>query len=61
MNMILYNHSQAKRLNWARERMVAMKDMTGKELYLVLKMIIQILKDNNVSDEVIKKIEDLLD
>lgn len=41
--------------------MVAMKDMTGKELYLVLKMIIQILKDNNVSDEVIKKIEDLLD
>ena len=38
-----------------------MKDMTGKELYLVLKMIIQILKDNNVSDEVIKKIEDLLD
>lgn len=37
-----------------------MEGMTNEQFRVVLKMIIQILKDDNVSEETIKKIEDLL-
>ena len=37
-----------------------MEGMTNEQFKVVLKMIIQILKDDNVSEETIKKIEDLL-
>lgn len=37
-----------------------MEDMTGKELEIVIKLIVQILRDNNVAEETIKKIEALL-
>lgn len=38
-----------------------MEGMTNEQFRVVLKMIIQILRDDNVSEETIKKIEDLLD
>lgn len=34
--------------------------MTNEQFKIVLKMIIQILKDDEVKEETIKKIEDLL-
>lgn len=34
--------------------------MTNEQFQVVLKMIIQILKDDNVKPEIIKKIEDLI-
>lgn len=34
--------------------------MTNEQFKIVLKMIIQILKDDGVKEETIKKIEDLL-
>lgn len=34
--------------------------MTNSEIKIIIKMIIQILKDNDVDEKVIKKIEDLL-
>ena len=34
--------------------------MTNEQFQVVLKMIIQILKDDNVKHETIKKIEDLI-
>ncbi len=34
--------------------------MTNEQLKIVIKAIIQILKDNGVKEETIKKIEDLL-
>lgn len=34
--------------------------MTNEQFQVVLKMIIQILKDDNVEPETIKKIEDLI-
>lgn len=37
-----------------------MEGMTNEQFRVVLKMIIQILKDDNVKEETIKKIEDLL-
>lgn len=37
-----------------------MEGMTNEQFRVILKMIIQILKDDNVSEETIKKIEDLL-
>lgn len=37
-----------------------MEGMTNEQFRVVLKMIIQILRDDNVSEETIKKIEDLL-
>ena len=37
-----------------------MEGMTNEQFKVVLKMIIQILKDDNVKEETIKKIEDLL-
>ncbi len=36
------------------------EEMTSKELEIVLKMIIQIIKDSKDKDEAIKKIEALL-
>lgn len=43
MNMILYNHSQTKRLNWARERMVKMEEMgmTDKQFNYFLRTMIE--------------------
>lgn len=37
-----------------------MEGMTNEQFRVVLKMIIQILKDDDVKEETIKKIEDLL-
>lgn len=37
-----------------------MEGMTNEQFKVVLKMIIQILKDDDVKEETIKKIEDLL-
>lgn len=37
-----------------------MEGMTNEQFRVVLKMIIQILRDDNVKEETIKKIEDLL-
>lgn len=37
-----------------------MEGMTNEQFRVVLKMIIQILKDDNVKEETVKKIEDLL-
>lgn len=37
-----------------------MQGMTNEQFKVVLKMIIQILKDDDVKEETIKKIEDLL-
>lgn len=37
-----------------------MEGMTNEQFRVVIKMIIQILKDDNVNEETIKKIEDLL-
>lgn len=37
-----------------------MEGMTNEQFRVVLKMIVQILKDDNVKEETIKKIEDLL-
>lgn len=37
-----------------------MKGMTNEQFKVVLKMIIQILRDDDVKEETIKKIEDLL-
>ena len=37
-----------------------MEGMTNEQFRVVLKMIIQILKEDNVKEETIKKIEDLL-
>lgn len=37
-----------------------MEGMTNEQFKVILKMIIQILKDDNVKEETIKKIEDLL-
>lgn len=45
-------------MNKRRENMN--EDMTNSEIRVIIKMIIQILKDNNVDEKVIKKIEDLL-
>lgn len=36
-------------------------EMEDKTVEIILKMVIQILKDNDVSEEVIKKIENILD
>jgi hypothetical protein len=36
-------------------------EMEDKAVEIILKMVIQILKDNDVSEEVIKKIENILD
>lgn len=38
-----------------------MSGMTNEQFKIVIKMIIQILKDDNVNEETIKKIEALLD
>lgn len=37
-----------------------MEGMTNEQFRVVLKMIVQILKDDDVSEKTIKKIEDLL-
>lgn len=37
-----------------------MEGMTNEQFRVILRMIIQILRDDNVSEETIKKIEDLL-
>lgn len=37
-----------------------MEGMTNEQFKVVLKMIVQILKDDDVKEETIKKIEDLL-
>lgn len=37
-----------------------MEGMTNEQFKVVLKMIIQILKDDDVKEETVKKIEDLL-
>ena len=36
-------------------------EMEDKTVEIILKMVIQILKDNDVSEEVVKKIENILD
>lgn len=37
-----------------------MEGMTNEQFKIIIKIIIQILKDDNVKEETIKKIEDLL-
>lgn len=38
-----------------------MEGMTNEQFKIVIKMIIQILRDDGVKEETIKKIEDLLE
>ena len=53
--MILYNHSQAKRLNWTRERMVKMEEMgmTDKQFNYFLRTMIEKFRlvENQLDDK----------
>ena len=53
--MILYNHSQAKWLNWARERMVKMEEMgmTDKQFNYFLRTMIEKFRlvENQLDDK----------
>lgn len=55
MNMIIYNHSQAKRLNWTRERMVKMEEMgmTDKQFNYFLRTMIEKFRlvENQLDDK----------
>lgn len=44
----------------ARKEKKMEQGMTNEQFQVVIKMIIQILKDDNVKPETIKKIEDLI-
>lgn len=57
----MYNIINSKRLlNTSKRREIMEEKMTNKIFETLMKAIIQILKDDGVKEETIKKIEDLL-
>lgn len=58
---LMYNIINSKRLlNTSKRREIMEEKMTNKIFETLMKAIIQILKDDGVKEETIKKIEDLL-